>query len=216
MTLCSKVAWHGVHGRLASTSLADPSPKTIASTCHHMSNMSNSRRNPGPAGAETPAPIWSSLRHPGQTAVHGYPTQRQERLGARTPVFVTTHRRKVRRVSLLTISRRPRLQAPCTPRHCLGLTPPQRTKVQPMSMAPCDTSPSPSPSQPPANCTKAASSCVPRIPPRCTRHSRVPWRTRLFSSQVRYRFLNPPTRHRLRLKWASAAFMRMTSASATR
>lgn len=96
MTSCSKVAWRGVHGRLVSTSLADLRPKTIASTCRH---MSSSKRNPGPPGAGTPAPIWSSLRHPGGRAVHGYLTQRQGRLGARTRVFAPIRRRKVRQVS---------------------------------------------------------------------------------------------------------------------
>ena len=53
-TSCLKMPWHGVHGRLASTSLADSSPKSIALTCHH---MSNSKRKPGPLGAESPVPI---------------------------------------------------------------------------------------------------------------------------------------------------------------
>lgn len=207
-TSCSKVAWHGVHGRLASTSLADPSPKMIASTRHH---MNSSRKNPGPPGAGTPARIWSSRRHPGMTAAHGCPIQRQGRLGARTRAFVPIRRR------LMTSSGRPRLHAPCTPRLCLGRTPPRkRMRIPPTSTARCDSSLKAFPFQLPVTYTKVASSCAPQSPPRCTRHSRVPWRTRLFSSQARCRFLNRPTRHQLRLKWGSAAFTKTKSTSATR
>ena len=70
MMLYSKVARHGVHGTLASASLAEPGSKAI----------------------------WLPLRHPGETAVRGRPTQL---LGART-----------------------RLQAPCTLLPCLGRTSP--------------------------------------------------------------------------------------------
>ena len=152
-TSCSRVAWHGVHGRLASTLLADHSPKTMASTCHHMSRR---RRNQSPPGAETPAPIWSSLRHPGKTVVHGYPTQRQGRPGARTRASVPIRRR------LTTISGRPRLHVRCTLRLYLGRTSPrQRTRTQPTSTVPSDSSPRLFPFQLPANYTKGASSCTP-------------------------------------------------------
>ena len=96
MTSCSKAAWLGVVGRPASTSLADPSPKTIASACQHMSSSS---RITGSPRAVTPAPIWSSLGHPGETACHGRPIQYQGRLGARTRAFVPIRRRKVRQIS---------------------------------------------------------------------------------------------------------------------
>jgi hypothetical protein len=52
-------ACHSVHGRLASTSLADPSLKTT----HHRMNASLPE-------AETPAPPWPSLHHPRESPCH--------------------------------------------------------------------------------------------------------------------------------------------------